>query len=102
MGSWARINIGVQVIVMIPTVKDVIRHCCVIPLLPQHLLQRGLDLIGARAYNRLHPAVYECVRTFLMYVQEEWLDHANRGQTLSVCSSEHQTNNARYIFVNLK
>jgi len=71
-----------------------IRLCCALPLLPQELIQRGLYVIGTEAMN-MGPFIYNILRPFLAYVQHDWLNHVNRGSTLSVCQSFHRTNNAR-------
>lgn len=93
--KYAKQTIGVYIISICPEVKSVIQFCCALPLLPPHLLQRGLNAIGTEALNLGDPVFYEVVRPFLTYVQHEWLDHINRGQCISVCLSEHRTNNAR-------
>ncbi|XP_034246245.1 uncharacterized protein LOC117648116 [Thrips palmi] len=93
LGSWARSNLTVYVLTQYPQLIDVIRHCCALPLLPQHLLQRGMNVIGREAMA-LGPFLYHTVRPFLQYVQSDWIWHVNRGRTLSVCGSDNRTNNA--------
>lgn len=74
----------------------IVRLCCCLPLLPSDLLQRGLNAIGLLCLIIFHPFIYwVAIRPFLSYIQFEWLDHVNRGATLSVCGSFHRTNNAR-------
>ncbi|XP_034246653.1 uncharacterized protein LOC117648302 [Thrips palmi] len=85
--------IGLEFIQYYQEVEIVLRVCCTLPLLPAQLLQRGLNAIGVAAMN-LGEYLYEIVRPFLAYVQESWMDHPNRGRVLSVCGSDHRTNNA--------
>lgn len=96
MSRHAKSLIGLFLIHQFIEVEVIIRLCCALALLPQNLLQRGLNIIGTEALN-MDPFVYDILRPFLVYVQHDWLDHANRGRTLSVCGSYHRTNNARYM-----
>ncbi|KAK3913489.1 ATPase RavA [Frankliniella fusca] len=73
LGSWSGSNITLEVLNTFPELLDAIRRCCALPLLPQNLLQSGM--------NHILP--------FLMYVQWDWLGHVNRGRTLSVSGSDH-------------
>lgn len=95
MSKWARVNIGIHIIVVCVELRNVIRLGCAIPLLPEHLLQRGLDAIGTEVLNLADPVLYAAVHPFLTYIQQEWLNHTNRGRCISVCGSQHRTNNAR-------
>lgn len=95
MTKHAKSTIGLGITRLFPEVEIAIRLCCALPLLPQTLLQRGLNVIGYEAMN-MGPFLYAIIRPFLGYVQHEWLDHATRGPSMSVCQSEHRTNNARY------
>lgn len=95
MSKWARQNIGIPIISVCVEVRTLILLCCSIPLLPDHLLQRGLDAIGTEALNIGDPMFYATVHPFLTYIQSDWLNHRNRGRCISVCGSKHRTNNAR-------
>lgn len=97
MACHARVTIGVLLLSNCEEIMNVVRLCCALPLLPQNLLQRGLNAIGTEALNLNNRFIYDIVRPFLMYVQRDWLNHVNRGQCLSVCLSDHRTNNARLL-----
>jgi len=94
MAKHAKEAIGIHLMQTYEEVELVVRVCCTLPLLPPHLLQRGLNAIGYAALE-LGDFLYEIVRPFLAYVQHSWLNHPNRGTSMSVCGSEHRTNNAR-------
>ncbi|KAK3921776.1 UDP-N-acetylglucosamine--N-acetylmuramyl-(pentapeptide) pyrophosphoryl-undecaprenol N-acetylglucosamine transferase 1 [Frankliniella fusca] len=95
MGQHARVTIGVQLLHIFPDISCVVRLCCSLPLLPQHLIQRGFNLIAVTAMENINAFLFICIVVpYLEYIQHDWLHHANRGQTLSVCGSEHRTNNA--------
>lgn len=96
MARHAKAMYGINLIHLHYEVEIVIMLCCALPLLPAHLLQRGLNAIGDAAIG-LGVYLYEILRPFLFYMQHDWLDHANRGICMSVCGSEHRTNNARYV-----
>lgn len=93
MAKHAKSTIGLLLICNLNEVELVIRLCCSLPLLPEDLLQRGLNVIGTFALL-MGDIIYGIVRPFLMYVQQHWLGHVNRGAALSVCGSAHRTNNA--------
>jgi len=95
MATHAKRTIGLPIIENFVVVKNMVRLCCCLPLLPQNLLQRGLDLIGTSAMDQDFLLYSLVLRPFLEYIQYDWLFHANRGRTLSVCASEHRTNDAR-------
>ncbi|KAK3920547.1 Nonribosomal peptide synthetase TES [Frankliniella fusca] len=94
MARHAKVTIGVLLISQTEEIMMVVRLCCALPLLPQNLLQRGLHAIGTEALNLNDQFIYDIVRPFLLYVQNDWLNHVNRGPCLSVCLSDHRTNNA--------
>lgn len=94
MAKHAKETIGLPVMQYYEEVELVVRMCCTLPLLPMYLLQRGLNAIGFIAMN-LGDFLYEILRPFLAYVQHSWLEHPNRGLSMSVCGSEHRTNNGR-------
>ncbi|XP_026290444.2 uncharacterized protein LOC113215088 [Frankliniella occidentalis] len=95
MGNHARLTISIQILHYFPEIKNIVRLCCVLPLLPQHLIQQGFEIIGEMAMEELNIFLYTCfARPYLEYIQYEWLYHATRGPTLSVSGSEHRTNNA--------
>lgn len=94
MARYARENLGLHVLQSFKAVELVVRLCCTLPLLPIHLLQSGLNAIGSAAME-LGDYIYGIVRPYLAYVQHSWLEHPNRGTNMSVCGSEHRTNNAR-------
>lgn len=90
----AKTTLTPVVLTIFPQVHQIIRLTCALPLLPQHLLQRGMDAIRMEAVNQ-GLGVFNLALPFLDYVQFDWILHVNRGRTLSVCGSEHRTNNAR-------
>ncbi|KAK3930126.1 L-cysteine:1D-myo-inositol 2-amino-2-deoxy-alpha-D-glucopyranoside ligase [Frankliniella fusca] len=92
MSNYARINIGVVTLRNFPFIKFIVDLCCALPLLPGQLLQRGFNVIVAQA-SQLGP-YFNLISIFLDYVQREWLNHSNRGKTMSVCGSSFRTNNA--------
>ncbi|KAK3923462.1 Cyclomaltodextrinase, partial [Frankliniella fusca] len=92
MSEYARIHVGVMTMRHLPFTKFIVNLCCALPLLPTHLLQRGFNVIAGQALQ-LGP-YFTFISSFLSYVQREWLNHSNRGQTLSVCGSNFRTNNA--------
>lgn len=94
MAKNAKEIIGLHLLQAFEEIQLIVRMCCILPLLPSHLLQRGLNAIGLAAMG-LGDFLYEIVRPFLAYVQKYWLEHPNRGPSMSVCGSEHRTNNAR-------
>ncbi|KAK3917045.1 Cis-2,3-dihydrobiphenyl-2,3-diol dehydrogenase [Frankliniella fusca] len=55
--------------------------------------ESGLNAIGFACVG-LGDFLYGIVRPFLAYIQISWLEHPNRGSSMSVCGSEHRTNNA--------
>ncbi|KAK3918561.1 Tryptophan 2,3-dioxygenase, partial [Frankliniella fusca] len=93
MARYAREIFGPHVLRSFEVLKSVVRLCCTLPLLPPHLLQSGLNAIGSAAIG-LWDFWYNTVRPYLAYVQHSWLDHPNRGLNMSVCGSDHRTNNA--------
>lgn len=60
--------------------------CCALPLLPPHLLQRGLNAVGVAAMG-LGVDFYTILRPYLCYIQESWLEHPSRGPSLFVDQS---------------
>ncbi len=96
MGKHARLTFGVSILNSSSELKNIVRLCCTLPLLPQNLIQRGFDLVGEAAVTQFNVLDYICiVRPYLEYIQYDWILHVNRGPTLSVCRSENRTNNAR-------
>ncbi|KAK3929153.1 Aspartate carbamoyltransferase [Frankliniella fusca] len=93
MAHHAKVNLGVVTLTQQPEILNIVRLCCALPLLPQQLIQRGLIVIGFLAMN-LGNEAYTTVRPHLHYIQQDWLNHPNRGRSLSVCGSIHRTNNA--------
>ncbi|KAK3910717.1 LexA repressor [Frankliniella fusca] len=93
MALHAKVTIGARTLTLLPAIMNVVRLCCALPLLPQDLVQRGMNLIGYEAME-LGQEIYNIVRPYLEYVQVEWLNHPNRGRCLSVYGSNHRTNNA--------
>ncbi|KAK3931889.1 30S ribosomal protein S7-1 [Frankliniella fusca] len=75
-----------------------VRFCCALALLPTHLLQRGLESILLALLDLNDAVIFGAVYPFLNYVQNEWINHANRGRCMSVCESDHRTNNASSTF----
>lgn len=94
MARHAKSMFGIHFIHLHYEVEIFIMLCCALALLPPQFLQRGLNAIGDAAMG-LGGYLYEELRPYLLYIQHEWLDHANRGICMSVCGSEHRTNNAR-------
>ncbi|KAK3920809.1 Cilia- and flagella-associated protein 54 [Frankliniella fusca] len=92
MAEYARVHIGVIILQNYPHIKMIVEMCCALPLLPHHLLQRGFNAVVTLA-SQLGPLSY-LISTFLNYIQREWLNHSNRGQTMSVSGSCFRTNNA--------
>ncbi|KAJ1531327.1 hypothetical protein ONE63_000011 [Megalurothrips usitatus] len=94
MVQHAKVTIGIAVLNQFPEVKLIVHLCCALPLSPQHLLQHGLNVIGAVAMDLEDVLYMTQLRPFLEFIQFQWLHHVNRGRTLSVCGSDHRTNNA--------
>lgn len=73
--------------------RSITRSCLAIPLLPQEMLQHGLETVMARA-NRV--LFYDALRPLFKYLWNEWI--SKRNHVLSVSGCDDRTTNVSESF----
>ena len=76
----------------LPELMNLIRKACAISLLPTRYFLTGLRLVRNEARETDIITAY-LLEPFFDYVQERWINNANRRRWMSMFNSMHRTNN---------
>jgi len=77
----------------IPAVMEYIRRACAIALLPDQYMEQGLDILRDKVQEENIVAAF-LLWPFFQYVEEKWLNNANRRAWMTFWKCVHRSNNS--------
>lgn len=77
----------------IPAIMEYIMRACAIALLPDQLMEQGLDILRARAQAEDFVVAF-LLWPFFLYVQESWLNNPTRRAWMTFWGCTFRTNNS--------